>query len=615
MNATTARRTHRTEPDHEITSYPPGIPFIIGNEGCERFSYYGMRAILKIYILGLVINYAGLAGAEAEARANEVYHLFGAAVYAVPMIGALLADRLLGKYNTILYLSIVYCLGHLALALFESPAIQMDLFGTVLLDPWSGLILGLGLIAVGSGGIKPCVSAHVGDQFGRGNWSKLQSIYNAFYFIINFGSFFSTLIIPMVRGDLVIDPVTGFYSYENSVAWAFGIPGILMGIATIFFWAGRNRFVHIPAVPGGLTGLLDVLAGTALFTVFAYPAFVAGELPTSATTDAMVSVLAFVLFLGLFALRQRRQLDREGFLLSLVAAAFPFLFGIARKTKGFFGPVRDAFGEGTVESTVAVLRVMGVFLMVSLFWALFDQHSSTWITQARDMDRELSLSTGGWIVAGAVLGLLFAAFALYVKAPKVRRVAALALFVGVAVAITLWGTSVETIVLSESQIPALNPLMVMLLIPLTQKVIYPGLERLGLKPHPLRRMTIGLYLAALSFVVVGLLQGAMDGAADGEKVHVAWQILPYLIITLSEVMVSITGLEFGYSQAPKRMKSVIMSFWLMTVAIGNLLAAKVLGHIEMELFDFFMLFAGLMGAAGLIFHVIASRYRYRDVTQ
>ncbi len=615
MTRSTTPRAHRTEPDHTLTSYPPGIPYIIGNEGCERFSFYGMRAILKIYILGLVLSHGGLVGKEAEAQANEVYHLFKAAVYAFPMIGALLADRLIGKYHTILWLSIVYCLGHLALAVFESSEVQLSLFGAVILDPWDGMMLGLGLIAVGSGGIKPCVSAHVGDQFGRGNWSKLQNIYNAFYFIINFGSFFATLLIPMVRGELIVDRLTGHYSYTNSVAWAFGIPGILMGLATIFFWAGRHRFVHIPARPGGLVGLLDVLAGTALFMVFGYPAFFSSIFPTSAAVDALIAVAFFGAFLMLFVLRQKRALDQGGFLVSLLTGFAPRLFGVAKSSGGFWARIRTRFGDDAVDSTRAVLNVGGVFVMVMFFWALFDQHSSTWITQSRDMDRVLDLPLVGWIGTGIVTGALFAAFALYLKDPKLRRIIALAIFVATATGITIAGAGFGKVTLGESQIPALNPLLVMLLIPLTQKVVYPWLERIGFTPHPLRRMTVGMYLAALSFVAVAIIQAAMDAGGKESPVHVAWQIVPYVIITMSEVMVSITGLEFGYSQAPKRMKSVIMGCWLLTVSFGNLLAAKTLGKLDLSLFEFFALFSVLMAGAGLAFHWISSRYKYRAVTQ
>ena len=93
-----------------------------------------------------------------EAEATERVHLFNSAVYFTPFLGALLADVFVGKYRTIIWLSLVYCLGHAALAC-------MGVFGN---SPW-WLMAGLGLIALGSGGIKPCVSAHVGDQFGARN--------------------------------------------------------------------------------------------------------------------------------------------------------------------------------------------------------------------------------------------------------------------------------------------------------------------------------------------------------------------------------------------------------------------------------------------------------------
>src|SRR5262249_47211052 len=191
----------RTSPDQESTGWPPGIPYIIGNEGCERFSYYGMRSILTLYLAKVLYVGHPVFGTAPAAYATAHYHLFVAAVYALPMIGAVISDRLLGKYRTILYLSIVYALGNGALALFA--------------DTISGTWVGLALIAVGSGGIKPCVSAHVGDQFGRGNWFRLRTIYQAFYFIINFGSFFATLLIPLIWK-------------HAGIRAAFAVPGVLM---------------------------------------------------------------------------------------------------------------------------------------------------------------------------------------------------------------------------------------------------------------------------------------------------------------------------------------------------------------------------------------------------
>lgn len=203
---------------------PPGIPYIIGNEAAERFSFYGMRTILTIFM----VNYLWLMGDSPAARLSDTeatkrFHDFVSLVYLTPIAGALLADLFFGKYRIIIVLSIVYCLGHAALAL-------MGVLGEANL--W--LIAGLWLIAIGSGGIKPCVSAHVGDQFGIRNRHLLPKIFNWFYWSINLGAFLSTLLTPWLLE---------WYGPH----WAFGVPGFLMALATLVFWLGRWKFVHIPA--------------------------------------------------------------------------------------------------------------------------------------------------------------------------------------------------------------------------------------------------------------------------------------------------------------------------------------------------------------------------------
>src|SRR5262245_37058759 len=94
---------YRTAPDHETTGWPKGIPYILGNDGCERFSYYGMKAILFVFLTRLLVG-EGASSQIAEKEATEILHLFNAAVYALPLLGGVIADRLLGKYPTILYL-------------------------------------------------------------------------------------------------------------------------------------------------------------------------------------------------------------------------------------------------------------------------------------------------------------------------------------------------------------------------------------------------------------------------------------------------------------------------------------------------------------------------------
>ncbi|MEE2751784.1 MAG: MFS transporter, partial [Myxococcota bacterium] len=182
------------------TEMPKGIPYIVTNEAAERFSFYGMKGILIIFMTKYLMDSGGNADFMSDDEAKGYYHLFTSAVYFTPLLGAIIADAFLGKYKTILMLSLVYCAGHLALALDETRM---------------GLAIGLALISLGSGGIKPCVSAHVGDQFGKSNSHLLEKVFGWFYFSINLGAFASTLLTPWLLAK-----------YGPHVA--FGVPGILM---------------------------------------------------------------------------------------------------------------------------------------------------------------------------------------------------------------------------------------------------------------------------------------------------------------------------------------------------------------------------------------------------
>src|SRR5687768_8579393 len=199
---------------------PRQIPYIIANEGCERFSFYGMRNILTVFLVSSLLVH--LPEAARGPAAKDVFHTFVIGVYFFPLLGGWLADRFLGKYNTILWLSLIYCVGHLCLALSETSR--------------SGFYTGLFLIALGSGGIKPCVSAFVGDQFDKSNKSLAKVVFDAFYWIINFGSFFASLLMPWTLR-------------HHGPEWAFGIPGILMFISTVILWLGRRLYVDVPPAP------------------------------------------------------------------------------------------------------------------------------------------------------------------------------------------------------------------------------------------------------------------------------------------------------------------------------------------------------------------------------
>ncbi len=221
-------KPYLTTPDQTETRMPGGVPFIIGNELAERFSFYGMKGILTVFMTQHLMTASGESANMSDERAKTVYHLFTASAYFFPILGAIMADVFWGKYKTILWISLMYCVGHGCLALMDIGPV------TGLWDMKPFLFLGLALIAVGAGGIKPCVSAHVGDQFGRGNKHLLTQIFNWFYFSINVGAMLSTILTPILL--------------EKVGPWAaFGLPGALMAIATFLFWMGRHKFIHVPA--------------------------------------------------------------------------------------------------------------------------------------------------------------------------------------------------------------------------------------------------------------------------------------------------------------------------------------------------------------------------------
>ena len=447
----------------DAEKFPSQIKYIVGNEACERYSYYGMRSILTVFMIQVLL--------VQEAEATSTYHLFAGACYLFPLLGAFISDRIWGKYKTILYLSLVYCAGHAVLSIWETK---------------EGLYAGLALIALGSGGIKPCVSAHVGDQFKANQTHLLKKVYELFYFMINFGSFFSTLITPWT-----------LKAYGPSIA--FGIPGVLMFFATIVFWMGRNEFVHVPPTKSDGHGLFPVLGSA-------------------------------------------------------------FKHSKSRKPGMSFldGAIKDHSQE-QIDAVRAVLDIAKLFAAISVFWALFDQHGSSWVIQAMNMDLNF-------------MGIQFEA----------------------------------------SQISAWNPIMVMGLIPLFSIVFYPTLDKLGFKTTPIRRMTWGMFVGAASFAMIGALQIWMDSSEV--KINVMWQFFPYLVITMAEVMISITGLEFAYTQAPRAMKSSVMSIWLLTVFFGNLITAYVskVNFFPVASSGYFMFFAVLMAVFSGIFWFMGTRYKVKN---
>ena len=437
--------SYRSKPE-ETTGMPGGIPFIVVNEAAERFSYYGMRTILIIFMTKYLVDSSGQLAPMGDEEATGYYHLFSTAVYLFPFLGALLSDWLIGKYKTILYLSIVYCAGHIVLALDETRM---------------GLAIGLGLIAFGSGGIKPCVASHVGDQFGKANQHLMAKVFSWFYFSINLGALLSTLATPLL-----------LQMYGPSVA--FGIPGVLMILATIIFWLGRHRFIHVK--PAG----------------------------------------------------------------------------------------KEFIAEATSKSSLKALGKLSIiYLFVAMFWALFDQTGSSWVLQADKLDR------------------------------------------------MVFGFEIL-----PSQVQAANPFLILTFIPLTTYFLYPALNKV-MDLTPLKKISMGFFICFLSFLIVAYCQSLLD---EGQRPTIMWQVAAFVVITLAEVLVSITCLEFSYTQAPASLKSIIMALFYFSVAVGNVLVSIVNffiinddGSSKLAGADYYYFFAYLMGATALLFLVVVKFYKPNNI--
>jgi len=376
---------------------PAGIPFIVANEFAERFCYYGINAILTVYMTQFL--HFG------DADATTWHSLFKSGAYFFPLVGAIVSDVLWGKYRTIMTFSVIYASGCAIAALVP---------GNV------GLSVGLFLVAFGTGGIKPCVSTNVGDQFTGKNQHLIERAFSYFYLAINAGSSISIFFCPILLRD-----------YGPRLA--FGVPASMMFVATFIFWLGRKKFAVVP--PAGKAWLRDVLSAEGL-------------------------------------------------------------------------------------KTIGSLSI--IYLFVACFWSLWDQsNGQTWTLQAQSSLMDKNLGFGFTIL--------------------------------------------------PAQIQVVNGLFILGMVPIFTFAIYPLMGKF-FRVTPLRKIGIGLFLVAASFLLVSRIEAQIQ---SGHVVSAWWQILAYVVLTASEVLVSITALEFSYKQAPLKMKSFIMALFLLSTSVGNLMTAGV----------------------------------------
>jgi len=678
--------------------YPKSVFFIVGNEFCERFSYYGMKSILSIY-LSRKLHFT-------ESKATVIYHTFSMFCYFTPIFGAMIADQLLGKFRTIVYISLIYILGHLLKTLAAVP--------TLGIPPVEFSLLGLALIAVGTGGIKPCVSAFGGDQFKLPEQERqLQTFFSIFYFAINAGSLISTILTPWIREDVEC------FGDDTCYSLAFGIPAVLMLVATIIIISGKSLYVNKP--PQG-------------------------------------SVLSRCFGSVFYALKRKAS---------------------GAKADHWLDLAKDRYESRLVEDVKCVCRVLLMYLPLPVWWALFDQTGSRWTFQATRMNGLIGstvIKPDQMQVINPLLilfliplfdKLIYPAFAKFnlLKKPLQRMTAgglltASSFIISGFLELQMEKTYAKIPVIGEAHLNVMNSLPCHVALVLTNgtnanivqdgitiengmanvlKDITPGtysleaqvvnatqcmpslrttkqsIQVLG-KTEMVTAIYLGIVNNDLSMVVLdkpdspkkdnsantrfrvvyelgneldtdveGVVyfknagakeknvtlspkQGGMQqsnyslvdhfgeydmtltidsethsiGSAQMDQggvynivvgkdqstgkftskqftlttpnsIHIMWLIPQYLVITIGEIMFSVTGLEFSYSQAPDSMKSVLQAAWLLTVAFGNIIVIIVA---EAKAFDSqaseFFMFAILMFIDMILFAVMAYYYVPRN---
>ncbi|KAM4730853.1 solute carrier family 15 member 2 [Anableps anableps] len=660
------------------TNYPTSICFIVVNEFCERFSYYGMKAVLTLYFLSYLKWDKDLSTA--------IYHAFSGLCYFTPILGAVIADSWLGKFKTIIYLSIVYVIGHVIKSVGAIPTVGNT-------DVHIALsMLGLILIALGTGGIKPCVAAFGGDQFEEEHIKERQKFFSIFYMSINAGSVLSTLITPILRGDVQCFG-------DDCYALAFGVPAALMVVALAVFIFGSGMYKKNPP-QGNVLGEVCKCIG--------------------------------------FAIKNRWNSSKGDL-----------------KRKHWLDWAEDKYSKRLIQEIKMVLRVLVLYIPLPMFWALFDQQGSRWTLQATRMNmafgESFTIKPDQMQMLNALLILVFVPIfdlIIYplvglcrIKITPLRKMATGMIFAALAFgAATLVEVNVvKTVVepapaeqcllqvynlaegdisvrvagsdLFQNPIPKLQdpPAYETLTLGAPNKQLYIDVtftgkqyqcshafeeqkaysliiykENLDIKcklvedyvmknedgnPNvrffntwteainitvgetafyvpsnysmsPNNSVNRGLYPvvgcshqtkncedlnlglldfgASYTFILVeesGKIVAKMMEDVKANNVHIAWQIPQYALITVGEVMFSITGLEFSYSQAPNNMKSVLQAGWLLTVAFGNVIVLIVAEGAGLEQWKEFLLFGSLLLGVCIIFSIMAHFYTYVDPEQ
>uniref|UniRef100_A0A8C0VB88 Solute carrier family 15 member 1-like n=1 Tax=Cyanistes caeruleus TaxID=156563 RepID=A0A8C0VB88_CYACU len=567
--------------------FPLSIFFIVINEFCERFSYYGMKAVLTLYFTRFLL--------WGDNFATAIYHAFVALCYLTPILGAIIADSWLGKFKTILYLSIVYAIGQVVLSVGSiSDLTDQNQDGSpdhIAVNVALSMI-GLILIALGTGGIKPCVSAFGGDQFEDDQEKQRSTFFSLFYLSINAGSLLSTLVTPTIRAS-----ECGIHTKQECYPLAFGVPAILMAVALVVFIIGSKMYKKVK--PQG---------------------------------NIMLEVSKCV---G-FAIKNRfRHRSKE----------FP-------KREHWLDWASEKYDKRLIAQTKMVLRVLFLYIPLPMFWAVFDQQVSR-NCLSPDIKGGFQIQPDQMQIVNPILIVIMVPVVDSLVYPLIKKcklnftalkkmtvgmfLASMAFVASALVQVQIDKTYPVFPAAGQTQIKLINLGAVAATVQ-----FQPQLQNVTVAPN--EAVSKGRYFGQLDPLSVSnysdncleclncahslllFLTWYLNFQCVKDKlsinyfedvapntVHMAWQIPQYFLLTCAEVLFSVSGLEFSYSQAPSNMKSVLQAGWLLTVAVGNIIVLIVTGASTIkEQWAEYVLFAALLLAVCIIFAIMASFYTYID---
>uniref|UniRef100_H2Y3W9 Uncharacterized protein n=1 Tax=Ciona savignyi TaxID=51511 RepID=H2Y3W9_CIOSA len=590
--------------------YPKQVFFIIGNEFCERFSFYGMRTVLILYARNFL--------SFDDDTSTSIFHAFTMLAYFFPLVGGILADSYWGKYKTIAYLSIVYVIGHVMKTIAAIPFIPGNTTHIVL------SMIGLLLIAMGTGGIKPCVSSFGGDQFKLHQTVYLSQFFSMFYFAINSGALISKFITPMFRADLDCYPGHVGPKYDECYAVAFGVPGFLMLLAVGFFFAGTKYYNRVP-LQSNVFWKLCKCVYSALRNKWKRRGQKGEEhWHWVDYADALVSRSGSIRWIA--------------WMLWGVRVVFKWEFNWKKS---------EAQGS---RWTLQALQLDGTWV-ITLYPLL--RHYKINFSPIRKMTVGLLLAGLSFVFAAA---LQFAIDAGKTPLPSNNQFSVRVINLSPCdVNLTSSKPLFDTIPVQPNEVrfgqslptskPENGKSSVTFITPYDVKDLHVNVSDhdVTIKANE-RSKPVQVQSGRSAYVVYQganrLYEGSVDVGVGGvytvvliadqndvrsletsqgalidmnpNNINIAWMLPQYFVITVGEVFLSITGLEFSYTQAPPSMKSV-MTRWLLTVSMGSVIVlviakSKMIARQAHE----FLFFAALIGVATIIFALLARGYKPVD---